>query len=70
MGIKIDMERCIGAGQCQLTAPHVFGDDEEGFSTLLPGAESHASEASVRDAADACPVRAITLTSTEGMPRS
>lgn len=60
--IEIDRERCIGAGQCQMTAPHVFDATDEGFSALLPGADDHAGEPIVAEAAMACPVQAITIT--------
>ena len=38
MHIDIDQDVCIGAGQCALTAPDVFTQDDDGYSTLLPGA--------------------------------
>jgi ferredoxin len=66
MRIIIDGDRCIGAGQCQMTAPHVFSGDDDGFSTLLPGHEAHAAEPIVREAERACPVQAITISRTEG----
>ena len=37
MRIGIDKDVCIGAGQCALTAPSVFTQDDDGFSALLPG---------------------------------
>ncbi|TQK44489.1 ferredoxin [Streptomyces sp. SLBN-118] len=59
-GIGIDKDRCIGAGQCALTAPEVFTQDDDGLSTLLPGREEGGSPL-VREAARACPVGAITV---------
>ncbi|WP_327328305.1 ferredoxin [Streptomyces sp. NBC_01210] len=61
MGIAIDKDRCIGAGQCALTAPEVFTQDDDGFSELLPGHEAGAGSPLVREAARACPVGAIRL---------
>ncbi|MFF0061630.1 ferredoxin [Streptomyces sp. NPDC005279] len=61
MGIAIDKDRCIGAGQCALTAPEVFTQDDDGFSELLPGRGDGASSPLVREAARACPVGAIRL---------
>ncbi|MGA4837866.1 ferredoxin [Streptomyces sp. G45] len=61
MRVTIDGDRCIGAGQCVLTAPGVFTQDDDGFSALLPGREDGAGDPMVREAARACPVRAITL---------
>jgi len=37
--IEIDQDVCIGAGQCALTAPGVFTQDDDGFSQVLPGKE-------------------------------
>ncbi|MFD9903602.1 ferredoxin [Streptomyces sp. NPDC059063] len=61
MRIGIDTDRCIGAGQCVLTAPGVFTQDDDGFSELLPGREDGAGDPMVREAARACPVQAISL---------
>ncbi|KOU00689.1 ferredoxin [Streptomyces sp. NRRL F-5755] len=62
MKIDIDTSVCIGSGQCVLTAPGVFTQDDDGFSTLLPGREDGAGDPLVREAARACPVQAITVT--------
>ncbi|MGP8297743.1 ferredoxin [Streptomyces inhibens] len=59
MRITIDQDVCIGAGQCALTAPEVFTQDDDGFSALLPGREDGAGDPLVREAARACPVQAI-----------
>ena len=61
IGIDIDKGRCIGAGQCALTAPEVFTQDDDGFSELLEGREDGAGSPLVREAARACPVGAITV---------
>ncbi|GAA2431780.1 ferredoxin [Streptomyces mauvecolor] len=61
MRIGIDKDVCIGAGQCALTAPSVFTQDDDGFSALLPGREDGGGDPLVREAARACPVQAITL---------
>ncbi|WP_443080531.1 ferredoxin [Streptomyces sp. PTD5-9] len=60
--IDIDRNRCIGAGQCALTAPKVFTQDDEGFSELLPDYENAADGPTVKEAARACPVQAIIVT--------
>ncbi|WP_228979850.1 ferredoxin [Streptomyces sp. DH12] len=62
MSISIDHDRCMGAGQCALTAPGVFTQDDDGFSALVPGHDE--DDPMVREAARACPVRAITVTGT------
>ncbi|MFG2223148.1 ferredoxin [Streptomyces sp. NPDC050161] len=59
MRITIDKDVCIGAGQCALTAPGVFTQDDDGFSALLPGREDGAGDPLLREAARACPVQAI-----------
>lgn len=61
MRVTIDTDVCIGAGQCVLTAPKVFTQDDDGFSELLPGSEEEVGDPMLREAARACPVRAITL---------
>lgn len=70
MRIHIDGDRCIGAGQCLMTAPHVFSGDEDGFSLLLPGHERHAADEVVAAAALACPVQAITISETTSVEGS
>ncbi|MFF6996759.1 ferredoxin [Streptomyces sp. NPDC008313] len=59
-GVSIDKDVCIGAGQCALTAPGVFTQDDDGFSELLPGG-GRAGDPMLREAARACPVAAITV---------
>jgi ferredoxin len=61
MRIDIDKDLCIGAGQCALAAPGVFTQDDDGFSSLLPGREDGGGDPMVREAARACPVGAITV---------
>ncbi|WP_280854011.1 MULTISPECIES: ferredoxin [unclassified Streptomyces] len=64
MDIDIDKDVCIGAGQCALAAPGVFTQDDDGYSTLLPGRENGTGDPMVREAARACPVAAITVSET------
>jgi ferredoxin len=66
MHIDIDTDACIGAGQCALAAPGVFTQDDDGYSTLLPGREDGGGDPMVREAARACPVSAITVSETVG----
>jgi len=63
MHIHIDTDVCIGAGQCAMSAPAVFTQDDDGFSTLLPGQENSA-DPMLREAARACPVGAIQVSET------
>jgi ferredoxin len=62
MRISIGKDICIGSGQCALTAPGVFTQDEDGISELLPEREDGAGDPLAKEAARACPVQAITLT--------
>ncbi|MEW2304511.1 ferredoxin [Streptomyces sp. NPDC006655] len=66
MEIDIDRDVCIGAGQCALTAPNVFTQDDDGFSALQPGMADGGGDPLVKEAARACPVQAITLEELEG----
>lgn len=59
--ISIDTGVCIGAGQCALTAPGVFTQDDDGYGALLPGREDGGGSPLLREAARACPVSAITV---------
>ncbi|MFB6841779.1 ferredoxin [Streptomyces sp. NPDC056361] len=70
MRVTVDHGVCIGAGQCALTSPDVFTQDDDGFGTVLPGREDGGGGALVRVAARACPVGAITVHETAGRPRT
>ncbi|MEV5375760.1 ferredoxin [Streptosporangium nondiastaticum] len=59
--VSIDSGVCIGSGQCALTAPSVFDQDDDGFGMVRPGREDGAGEPMVKEAVRACPVQAITL---------
>ncbi|WP_420719200.1 ferredoxin [Streptomyces sp. NRRL S-1521] len=60
--IEVDVERCVGAGMCALTAPAVFTQDDEGFGAVLARQDaSAASHPAVREAIRACPVGAVSL---------
>ncbi|MET9290666.1 ferredoxin [Streptomyces sp. NPDC003077] len=61
MRITIDRERCIGSGQCVMTAPGVFTQDDEGLVELLPGHENGTSDPDVRHVPATCPVQAVSL---------
>ncbi|MFF8375472.1 ferredoxin [Streptomyces sp. NPDC015661] len=60
MRVSIDANVCIGAGQCALTSPDDFTQDDDGFGTVVPGREDGTGTL-VREAVRACPVQAITL---------
>ncbi|GGT13780.1 ferredoxin [Streptomyces purpureus] len=63
MDVRVDRDRCIGAGMCALTAPEIFDQDEdEGLVVLLNTRPPQERRAAVRIAAGACPAAVITLT--------
>ncbi|MDX2561347.1 ferredoxin [Streptomyces sp. TX20-6-3] len=61
MRISIDAELCIGAGQCAMTSPDVFTQDDDGFGMVVTGQDGGTGGPLVREAARACPVRAISV---------
>jgi ferredoxin len=61
--VRIDREKCIGSGQCVLTAPDVFEQrEEDGTVVLLDAEPSPGSYEDVRQAAGLCPAAAIAIT--------
>ncbi|MCW5253560.1 MULTISPECIES: ferredoxin [unclassified Streptomyces] len=66
MSVSVDKDVCIGAGQCALVAPDVFTQDDDGFGTVLPGREEGGRGTLLREAARACPVRAVRLGDASG----
>jgi ferredoxin len=60
--VQISSERCQGHGRCYDLAPQLFGDDDEGYGTVLgdgtvpPGTEDRARLAALN-----CPEHAIDL---------
>jgi ferredoxin len=64
--VSVLRERCAGAGQCVLTAPAVFSQDEGGIVRLIitrPGPGEHEI---VWAAAGYCPSRAIRVVADDG----
>jgi len=57
---KVDRELCIGCGVCASLCPDVFEIDSEGKAVVREGADCD-SVGCCQDAADSCPVGAITL---------
>jgi ferredoxin len=61
--IAVDEDKCIGAGQCALTAPHVFDQrDDDGVVVVLDEFPAEGEQPAARAAAAGCPVAAITVT--------
>ncbi|MFF0561911.1 ferredoxin [Streptomyces sp. NPDC020472] len=73
MRITADSGRCIGAGQCVLTAPDVFDQDEDGLVVLLTDTVATEADAKLaREAEHLCPAAALRVASgtddAEGQP--
>ncbi|KAB2380372.1 ferredoxin [Actinomadura montaniterrae] len=62
MKVRIDPGRCQGHGRCYDLAPGLFGEDDEGYGTVLgDGTVPAGGEQDARRAAANCPERAITV---------
>jgi ferredoxin len=58
--VHADVDACVGAGNCFVTAPAVFDlDDEEGTVKVLTEQVPPEHEAAARAAADGCPAAAL-----------
>lgn len=55
---KIDEDLCIGCGNCEEVCPDVFELEEDGLSRVIGSCND---EECCREAAEECPVEAITL---------
>jgi len=63
MRVHADRDRCIASGQCVMTVPDVFDQDEdEGLVSLKTSTPPPELADDVRRAAALCPAMAITLT--------
>jgi ferredoxin len=61
MQISVDKHRCIGAGQCVLSAPDIFDQDEDGLVRLLVPNPADDYDEEVIQADRHCPSQSITL---------
>ena len=60
--IRIDTMRCVGSGQCVMTAPDVFDqNDRDGTAIALTPTPDRDHVTAVREAARQCPSQAILL---------
>jgi ferredoxin len=60
--VQISSERCQGHGRCYDLAPDLFGEDDEGYGTVLAdGAVAPAQERAARLAAANCPEHAVEI---------
>ena len=61
MLIKADTGVCVGSGQCVLTAPSVFDQDDQGIVTLLTDQPQGEAAQNARDAVLICPSQALSI---------
>ncbi|MDQ0377386.1 ferredoxin [Amycolatopsis thermophila] len=61
MRIVADTDVCIGAGQCVLTDPDLFDQDDDGTVVVLAGSPEGEKVDSAREAVKLCPSQALSL---------
>jgi len=59
--VVVDRDVCQDHGQCVFAAPQVFELDEEGKLVVLQDEVDESLRDNVEEAADVCPVQAITI---------
>ena len=60
MKAKVDADKCIGCGLCEATCPEVFRLNNDVSQVIVDTIPPEAQE-NCRQAADNCPVQAISL---------
>lgn len=60
MRVVVDRSRCQDHGQCAIAAPEVFRIDDDGH-LVYDGSPDGTHREAVEDAADVCPLQAITV---------
>lgn len=61
MKVVADLEVCIGAGVCVLTAPAIFDQGDDGLVRVLVDTIPAADERVAREAVDLCPSAALEI---------
>jgi ferredoxin len=61
MKVIVDMDKCQDHGQCAFSAPAVFEINADGKLVVLDDSPDESLRDSVEEAADVCPVQAITI---------
>jgi len=59
--VVVDRDLCQDHGQCVFAAPEVFALDDDGRLVVLVDEPDEALRAKCEEAADVCPVQAITI---------
>ncbi len=57
----VDKETCIGCGLCPSICPEVFDMEDDGKAAAVVDEVPAGSEGSAQEAADSCPVDAISV---------
>ena len=61
MKVIVDMDKCQDHGQCAFSAPEVFEINDDGKLVVLNDSPDESLRDKVEEAADVCPVQAITI---------
>ena len=61
MKVTVDVMKCIASGACRLTAPTIFGQDEDGMVQVLDASPPPELHGLARKAAEGCPAAVITI---------
>lgn len=61
MKAHVDKDTCIGCGLCPSVAPEVFQMDDDGKAEEIVESVPESSSDAAKEAADGCPVNAITV---------
>ncbi|MBC2581278.1 ferredoxin [Clostridium sp. DJ247] len=61
MKAVVDKDTCIGCGLCPSVSPEVFQMDDEGKAEAIAETVPSGAEDSASEAADSCPVNAISV---------
>lgn len=61
MRIEVDVARCVGAGQCVLSAPSLFDQNDDGLVEVLNTEPGDTEADAARTAAEVCPSDTIAL---------
>jgi len=57
----VDKDKCIGCGLCTDLCPEVFSMDDDGTATAIDEPIPEDAEDAAKEAAEQCPVEAITI---------
>ena len=61
MKIKVDLDKCIGSGSCEMLAPDVFEVSDAGLCQVLVTDAGSDPDDRVHKAVESCPTRAISV---------